>query len=356
MRLLELEPTNVFEVIKNVTNRIEPFHSEFLATCLSVDKTFREDFLHAFLPETLSKQLIESSEESALDIRSEYRLGSDQFIDVVIFDDTHKQIIGIEVKTTDTSVTFGQLLAYNNALKEDEERPNYSVYMIYLTPYNEKSIPDNILGDERKLMASEKEFKEFNDKSKDAIHINWKEVVDLYPTQGSNAALYQQHKAYVNAVISNDAKLMVKLKAMTRNRELAKFIGGDTVTDLETLMGEVNFSELESKYTFSLVADKHNNYRNLKDLVDILCASEKLNQSPRNAKANEVDAALMANYAQSEHKIFFEYLFEKVNKAPYLWLEGKGNLGLRAVHSDYPSSGVSLLTISPDAIEIVRKR
>ncbi len=355
MRLLELEPTNVFEVIKNVTSRIEPFHSEFLAICLSVDKTFREDFLHAFLPETLSKQLIESSEESALDIRSEYRLGSDQFIDVVIFDDTHKQIIGIEVKTTDTSVTFGQLLAYNDALKEDEERLNYAVYMIYLTPYNEKSMPDDISDVHRELMASEKEFKEFNDKSKDAIHINWKEVVDLYPTQGSNAALYQQHKAYVNAVISNDAKLEVKLEAMTRNRELAKFIGGDTVTDLETLMG-VNFSELDGKYTFSLAKYKHNNYRKLKDLVDILCASEKLNQSPRNVKVNEVDAALMANYAQSEHQVFFEYLFEKANKASYLWLKGQGNLGLRAVHSDYPSSGVSLLTISPDAIEIVGKR
>jgi hypothetical protein len=44
-----------------------------------------------------------------------------------------------------------------------------------------------------------------------------------------------------------------------------------------------------------------------------------------------------------------------VSDYPYIWLKGEEKIGIRAAHPDY-NSGVSLLTLSRDKIEIVRKR
>ena len=48
--------------------------------------------------------------------------------------------------------------------------------------------------------------------------------------------------------------------------------------------------------------------------------------------------------------------FSTVKKYPYLWLKGKKRIGLRASHPLHKSSGVSLLTINTDFIEIVKER
>ena len=341
---------NIFNIINSVTSRIEPFHSEFLSTCLRKDQKLRNQLLGFILPENLKKGFIESSNHEMLEIRSEDVFHNKKRIDIIIHDKKNKQIIGIEVKTTDSSVTENQLLIYLEGMQTKYN--DHSVYMVYLTPYNRENIPSTILPGQ---ISSIREFDQFNKLYSKSIHINWKDVVELYPNDNSNSFLYCQHRQYIIEQIIDDSSLISKFEFIERNRSFSEFIGNTTFENfIKFLQRErIFFHETEKEFTVFL-NENTEKFLKIITLIEILTSSENLDKTV--TKRDEVDQSLIDSYENSRFKDFFIMLFSTIQQYKYLWLKGNNRIGLRAPHSSHKSSGVSLLTINFDSIKIVKER
>ena len=129
---------NIFESIGSVTTRIEPFHSQFLGDVLSDSLDGNRDLFDGFwrLAAPDSWGVPESAE-----VRTEADLGPGYGrIDICIcdFSTCPGLVLGIEVKTTDSSATVGQLCRYRDGLMEAFSERNPAIAIAYLTPFNEK--------------------------------------------------------------------------------------------------------------------------------------------------------------------------------------------------------------------------
>lgn len=341
---------NIFNVINSVTSRIEPFHSEFLSTSLKNDLKLRNLCLNLILPDNLKKGFIDSSNNEILEIRSEEVFHNKKRIDIIVRDKKNKQIIGIEVKTTDSSVTENQLFAYLEGMQK--KYTDYTIFIVYLTPYNRENIPTTILPDR---IPSIREFDQFNKLYSESVHINWKDIIELYPKDNSDNFLYYQHRQYIIETIIDDSNLINRIESIERNRGFSEFIGNTTFDNFINYLQKekIIFHETESKFTIVL-SENTDKFSKIINIIEILSSSENLNKTV--TKRNEVDQKLIDSYESSNFKDFFIMLFSTIQEYSYLWLKGRNRLGLRACHSSHKSSGVSLLTISFDSIEIVKER
>ncbi len=339
---------NIFEIIENVTKRTEPFHSEFLTESLRTDMELRKKFFDLVLPADLIPSFSKSSFQNKLVIESEDRFENRKRIDVIIQDKDSKKIIGIEVKTSDSSVSANQLSDYSKNMRE--KYPDYQIIMVFLTPFNTDNLPEDILPS--KINAIQ-EFLKFEEAGILSVHINWRDIVNLYKKPvGLQNSLYSQHEVYICKRVINES--LLRIDNIERNREFFQFFGQDTFEKfIEYVKNEkLFFREEDKKYLFPLEENRYE-FKKIISLIKIVIESEQLNKTT--SKKNFVTNDLLYGYCNGTYGKFFRSLFSTVEKFPFIWLEGKKRIGVRASHPSHPN-GVSILTVSTEAIEILKKR
>lgn len=342
---------NIFEIIDKVTSRIEPFHSEFLASSFRNDRGLLNRFLIHIKNKYNNESIQKFIEAEELIVKSEDSFEDYRRIDITIQEPKSKLIIGIEVKTSDSSVSKNQLsFYYNNLLLK---YPDYNVIMVYLTPFNHENIPHTI---SPTLIHSITEFVEFNKQIQNSIHINWKDLVTLYNNSQSNENyLYSAHKEYITSKVTDESLLIRRINSFDRNRGLAEFLGAECVeTFFENLFNNnIQYDEDDKKIIFNITKNVQN-YESLINSFEILIDSEKLQKT--SIKPNKVQENLIRQYEQGSNGEFFKLFFSFINNYSYLWLEGTGRIGIRASHILHPSSGVSIFTIDEHNVMIYKKR
>lgn len=343
--------TNVFEIIEKVTSRIEPFHSEFFAASLRNDKGLLNNFLMLIRNKNIDESYLTFSNINGLNITSENSFDDFKRIDITIQDPISKIIIGIEVKTSDSSVTKSQLaFYYYNLLRK---YPNHNVVMVYLTPFNLLNIPDTVPATSIHAIT---EFSEFSNECRNSVHISWDDVVNLYNLEPDKInSIYQQHREYIISKITNKSLLIGRLSFIARNRDLAEFFGAGCVELFIDFLrkGGIKYTEDDKKIVFN-ISDNVNNYERLIQLFEILINSDQFQKKLR--KHNKVEESLIRKYEQGVNGDFFKILFGKLNTYSYLWLDGTGRIGVRAFHKSHPNSGVSIITLDEANIVIYKNR
>ena len=289
---------NIFEVISSVTRRIEPFHSEFLSTSLRTNKKFRNQFLDLILPENLKNGFIDSSNNEILEIKSEDVFQDKKRIDIIIKDKNSNQIIGIEVKTSESSITVNQLSSYLEGMKL--KYTDYNIYIVYLTPYNQENIPEKISPDK---VPSICEFLEFNNSYNQSIHINWGNVVKLYSTNNADNYLYGQHSQYIMDKIIDDSKLLNRIESIERNRGFSEFIGDETFYNFISFLNEkeISYDDIDNKFAIHLNKNE-DKFTNIIKTIEILFLSESLNKGI--IRKDEVNQDLIDFYTNTKFKDF----------------------------------------------------
>ena len=212
---------NIFETIEKTSKRIEPFHSQFLADALQASIGGDRSLFNAVWRLAAPGQwdLPESAEISAEEV-----VPGEGRIDIAIrCDSPERRMMGIEVKTTDSSVEFGQLERYRNGLISGNA--GYAVAIAYLTPFNRKQAPDKANG-----LPTVKEFDDFQRKYPGARHISWLDIAAI-PWNGNE--LWRQHQLYVYQRISSYEKLRrstARDKSPDHGKNLAAFY--DVLSDM----------------------------------------------------------------------------------------------------------------------------
>lgn len=186
---------NIFETIRTVTSRIEPFHSQFLADVLSDSQAGNRALFDAFWRLAAPQGWDVPAQAT---ITSEDDLEDRGRIDVCIRSTNPERVLGVEVKTTDSSATKGQLQRYLEGLEEGNT--GHAVAIAYLTPFNRERA-----GDFADQLPTVKEHKEFSGESPDSRHVSWLDVAEIAWDYSNE--LWQQHRIFVLSEISSYDKL-----------------------------------------------------------------------------------------------------------------------------------------------------
>ena len=203
---------NIFETIKRAGVLNERCHSQFLADALNEsvspdgDRSLFDSFWALIAP-------CDWDAPSSPEIFSEETVDEDgRRIDIVIHSSAENdQIIGIEVKTTDSSVREGQLCEYREGLAE--KYPDSDLAMAFLTPFNGERA-----GDQADFLNAVIEFDVFSRDFDRARHVSWLDVADI--TWDDNP-LWEQHRNYVRNHISSEEILKEKV---SERQTLEKFL------------------------------------------------------------------------------------------------------------------------------------
>ena len=206
-----MQNVNIFKTIRQVTSRIEPFHSQYLADTLceslAGNRALFDGFWRLAAPEGW-----EVPDEAA--ITTEDDLGPERGrIDVCICTTNPDRLLGVEVKTTDSSATPGQLRRYLQGLKE--KRSGRAVAIAYLTPFNRERA-----GEFAALLPTVREHREFSEEFPGSRHVSWLDVASIASDDGNQ--LWQQHRAFVFCCISSYDKLRTRSE---RDRSFNAFFG-----------------------------------------------------------------------------------------------------------------------------------
>jgi len=306
------------------------------------------DFLKLVLPIDNGNVIHKLMDSDRLEIISEDSFSDFKRIDILIKEPKLKYIIGIEVKTTDSSVRPNQLEDYNKNLIQ--KYTGYQILLVFLTPFNNKNLPKEVSPN---FIAAIVEFELFYKTHKNAIHLNWDEVVDLYHiTNEPENNIFVGHRDYVKTKITNTSRLLTRITYQEKNRGLTDFFGLESVELFYDKLSEnkINYYEDDQKIQFS-IADNANNFDGLLNAFKILMESDNLNQ--RASKTNKVEEQLLRSYKTGINAEFFKYFFSVINSYSYLWMQGAGKIGVRTSHQSH-SSGVSIFTVDENSI-IVRK-
>ena len=332
---------NIFESIRRTTKRIEPFHSQFLADALQDSIGGNRSLFDAVWRLTAPDEW--DAPEKAK-ITTEENVPKQGRIDIAIkCDSPERRIVGIEVKTTDSSVTSGQLERYRNGLTE--KFPNHAVAIAYLTPFNRKWAPDNA-----GTLPTVKEFDDFQRKYPGARHISW---LDIATISWNGNELWRQHQLYVYQHVSSHKKLR------PRDRSLDQFFGGEFVEAFWEALTELG---IESKPDGGAVIELAQ-LDGAPDFADRLAQAFQIlitddGGVSRNAnRTDKFSADLRRRFLDSPVCEVHEALFNLANLYNHVWVEGGGDYGVRVAHSKHSSSGVSLVrSRGPERLEIVGQR
>ena len=141
-----------------------------------------------------------------------------------------------------------------------KKHTDYSIYIVYLTPYNRENIPGTILPDR---ISSIREFDQFSKLYSESVHINWKDVVELYPNDNSNKFLYCQHRQYIIEKIIDDSNLINRIESIERNRGFSEFIGNTTFDNFIHFLQkeDIIFHETENKFAATIGSSSRSNIR-----------------------------------------------------------------------------------------------
>ena len=316
-----------------MTSRIEPFCSQFFVYALNSSiregTTFFEQAWNLCAPPDWKPP-------TQAHIEAEEVLDGDKRIDIAIFDETLSRVLGIEVKTTEASVEPGQLETYYRLLQD--KYPNLDVCIAFLTPFNECSVKEIRTDSSEALrLPSVREYDELSsfipqDRS---IHVSWRQIVKKVDWAGE--PLWEQFTWFVLNKIASLEKLERYLRT---DLSLARFFSeeavekfGDALQGLTSSHDSVNLETLATKPSA------------LQSFLDALTALIEDDQSVdrRKSRPNKYSPDRIEELVNSDYGRVHSEIFKLSSEYCHVWIEGKSDYGLRVVHYNHPSSGVSIL-------------
>ena len=331
---------NIFETIHKVSDRDEPYHSQFLADALqesqSGDRSLFEAVWKLAAPDNWEPPTL-------AEITSEERFEDGSRIDICIRSDEHLRIVGIEVKTVDASAKSGQLQRYKAELQRRYD--GYGVQVSYLTPFSEREA-----GDSADRLPTVRVFREFKKDSPGARHLSWRDIAAI---DWDGNALWKQHQEYVASHIAPN----FPTTDLPRNRELIDFFGEVQTEGFREALSNSDI-HLNAGTTYINLADFENDLssftsnlvRALRALLtgrDVMSAVEKDDAFPDE---------LRPEYLNSRYGEVHATLFGLAKRFGHVWIEGKGNYGVRTAYRGQ-SNGLSLITSRGiDCLVVGRRR
>ena len=322
---------NIFESIGKVTSRIEPFHSQFLADALTDslngNRVLFDKFWRLAAPQ--GWEVPASAEiEAEKDLGTEYGR-----IDVCIRDFSTRPalVLGVEVKTTDSSATKGQLCRYRQELAKTYSEQTHAIAVAYLTPFNEKRA-----GEFATQLPTVEEYKRFFCKYPDSRHVSWLDVAEIAWDYGNE--LWQQHRMFVLLEISSYEKLKSRSE---RDRSFNVFFG-DTAAD--AFWDRLKALDIEPSPGAGarVPLSKIDDISAFVSAFEILINSEEGVPKGQNQPDKKDNFPNRDRFIKSRFGNVHEALFELSCRFKFVWIQGEKNYGLRVAHSSH-RTGVSLL-------------
>jgi len=294
---------NIFEIHRRTTSRIEPFHTAYLASCL----TESQELLGKFWALATAENPNWPVPSTHVRVVEEDILDDGKRVDIVVSDSSSGHLIAVEAKTTDSSVKLGQLDAYLKRL--EAKYPGHNIWMIYLTPFNTKNKPEGSRGQE-----AIKEFQSFNEGYAPSSHLSWEEVAELV-WQG-NDDVWSQHVKYIRETICKPPPLTVGWGSLDQD------LGWEIMRDFWHEIGKSGIHA--DKGILTLKPD--NDPEALAGALKLLISSEKVRSKSigRRTVADGVKSELVkTTYGQ-----FHQQVFQLLDEYPFLGIRGIQGYGL----------------------------
>ena len=328
---------NIFETISAVNRRSEPFHSQFLVDALDDslkgDRTLFDAIWKLAAPAEweIPECAISLAEEVVERGRVDICLRSDK---------SSKRVVGIEVKTSETSAEPGQLKRYLVGLKE--KYPGHDVQVSYLTPFN-RDRACSAAGQLRTVQM----FEEFRNTSPDARHLSWLDVADI---DCGGGVLWEQHRSYVRQHISPKSRLVVRPRL---KRGLACFFGQEAAEGFRDALWNLSI-ELNDGCTVVNLSDFRDDLpsfaRAFVKALAILLDSDNVSHNAR--RADNFSADLRRRFLDSEYREVHVALFGLSNLYSNVWIKGDRNYGVRTARKRRPKSVSILRSNDPERLEV----
>lgn len=331
---------NIFETISDVTNRYEPFHSQFLTDALksSIDG---DDSLFRAVWQLSAKPGWESPDDAEVSAEEVIEQGR---VDIVIASDNPvKRVVGIEVKTVDASVHEGQLKGYLEGLRQ--KFPAHDVQIAYLTPFNRKRA-----GDVADSLRSVREFEEFLGCLTHARHVSWLDIAEI---SWDGNALWKKHQDFVRNHISAERKLWGIHSA---DRQFETFFGEESSSHFWEALRRIGIVPNENGARIdmtSLSCDLPSFSNSLIRALGILLDGENVSANARRPSA--FDEVLRPRFLESKYGKVHETLFRLADRCDFVWIEGSYDYAVRVAHRNH-RSGVSLLRSSGPEVLLTGQR
>ena len=332
---------NIFKCIRDVTSREEPFHTQFLAAALT-DSINGDRSLFDKVWALTAPKVWEIPERPI--VKAEKDLNTEQKnygrIDILVKDPLRGRVLGIEIKTTDSSAEEQQLCRYRKGIQKKFGCACEQVAIAYLTPFNRKRA-----GEFADQLRTVEIFDAFQNEFPSARHVSWLDIADIGWAAGGD--VWEQHCSYVRSEISSHENLKARSE---RNRSFDQFFGENDADDFWKTMRNLGVQPSPDK---GAVVD----LANIRDVRKFVGAFERLIERSREfrgeqgRKADKFPDNLREPFQKSEFKVIHEGLFELARKFDYVWVQGGNNYGVRVAHKDHKASGVSLVTsLAPDQL------
>lgn len=328
-----MSDVNIFNIIRRVTSRIEPYCSHFLADALSSsigkDKTlFERVWTHCAPPDW--------KPPTEADTFAEDILGEGKRIDITIIDENSSRVLGLEVKTTDRSVNPGQLETYYRLLKN--KYPNKKVSIAFLTPFNEGSVKES--GRDSKEASRLPSVREYHELRRinpivPVVHVSWQQIVNI---QWAEEPLWEQFARFVQNQIAPPRILETYLR---NDQSLTRFFSDDAIKEFASAMHGLTRSDNSVDFD-TLASDP----RALQSLLDALTALIEDDQSVdrRRFKKNKFSADRFEKFVNTDCGTVHHAVFILTRKYDHVWIEGEKDYGVRVAHNNDREKGVSILT------------
>ena len=311
---------NIFEVIRSVSSRVEPYHSAFLAAMLRSSLTSDRRLFDAFWRmATPGWQCPEG--EVAIRLEDVVQTGR---VDLTLLEgDT--RVLGVEVKTRETSTTSGQLARYHQGL--EEKYTGRDLAIAYLTPFN-----SHRAGDGASALPSVREFRKFSKTFPQSQHMSW---LDLAEVDWDGGELWEQHRAYVRSRIASRQQLEKWLGG--RSRELSHFFGPVAAEEFDEQLGAA-VGDLDG---YVLDLDQVQGPAAFASAFRVLIESDAVRSAK--GRPNTFDDASRERFLTAGTASVHRAIFALAAEYPNVWIEGRVDYGLRVAHPDH-RGGVSLVT------------
>ena len=315
---------NIFESMRRATSRIEPFHSQFLADALADslggNRTLFDRFWRLTAPEAWEIP-------AHAEIEAEKGLDDHGRVDVSIRSKSPARVLGVEVKTTDSSATEGQLARYRRGLQAlywDHE-----VSVAYLTPFNRQRAKE--LADQ---LPTVKEYDRFASECPDSRHVSWLDVAEI--AWDDDDAVWQQHRSFVRHEISSYDRLKAR---SVRDRSFNEFFGDAAADAFWERMRALGVE-------WTVGAGAKIPLSRIDDVAAFVGAFEILINSDEGVRrTGRTSMDRFANHAAFRNSAFgatHEALFALSDRFEFVWIQGETNYGVRVAHNSH-AGGVSLV-------------
>ena len=333
---------NIFETIESVTNRIEHFHSQFLADALTEslksDRSLFDSVWALIAPDQWPTP-------STVKLETEKDIGEGRVDICIITEDQPGRVVGVEVKTVDDSTTQDQLSRYYVGLQNTF--PGKSIQLAYLTPFNA-----DLAGDKAQNLPTVKEFKRFktaHSDAQDAKHVSWMQVASI---QSEGNALWEQHQDYVRRKISSEENLR---DGVEQNRSIVDFFGQQAGNAFLSRLDELHPSRDGDRLTIALarLGEPEKAAPIIVSAVEALLGSDAVESRERH---DDLADDTRQKFLDSEYGSIHRSLFELSSRFSNVWIQGKGDYGLRIAHRNHRSGVSALRSDGTDRLLVYLKR